>query len=567
MKLFEESTIRRRLVFSSIATQTALAIIAIVAATLLITTGRSVTMVVDQNMALATKLSTEQTTLMAVHTDFLRLLTSQAAGNAPNIEAKVATLKTQIGGISTDLQALKNSVDPANQAEVDGVVTGLKAYSGTIDVMSNMLSLDFNSAAGMLKPFEDNYSSLLASLKKLVDAESLDAHEQAERTSNTVHLSIGLLVLLSVVAGGGGYWIQARTSSTITDGITTIAAATERLAREDISIDPARLQRSDELQAIVASLVVFRENIQRVQQLMKSQREAQEERGRMLAALANDFDEQVQGDIVKSSDAAKQMIARASELSDRMANSRQASETSDGAADLVSGNVQSVAAAIEEFSATTREIARQADVSSSRIQETVAATEAAQARVRVLQEAADRIGTIVKLITDIASQTNLLALNATIEAARAGEAGKGFAVVAGEVKALANQTAKATDEIRGQIDAIQSETGQVTEGMVVVSKLTAEVSNIIAVIVNGSEQQDAAIGEISESVNSASRGVAELREQVAFTRGQTEQADRATQEVTETTQQLNQLIALIDKRSKEFTAALRNDAHHGVSGG
>jgi methyl-accepting chemotaxis protein len=560
MALFSGWTIRRRLFFSNVSAQTAQISVALIATLLLLMTARSTNLIVDQNMALSTQLNAQQSALMAVHTDYLRLLTAQAAGNNPKIDARTAALKGQIVAIGQQLDQLKGSANEASRPEIDKVVGGLKAYAGTIDVVSSMLSLDFGSAAGMLQPFEDNYASLLTTLKGLVEAESRSAQDRAASVGRTVRWSIGILLLLSSVAVGFGWWVQTQTAKTIIGGIAAIAGATEALAREDLTCEPARLQRSDELQSIVAGLVVFRDNIARVQHLMQAQQDAEAGRGRMLIDLANGFDNQVQGDIGKSVEAARLLIAKAEELSGRMETSRRSSEVSNGAADHVSGNVQSVAAAIEEFSATTREIARQADVSAQRIQDTVAATESAQARVRVLQDAADRIGTIVGLITDIASQTNLLALNATIEAARAGDAGKGFAVVAGEVKALANQTARATDEIRNQIDAIQVETGQVTNGMVDVARLTGDVANIISIIVEGSDQQNSAIGEISKSVNSASNGVGELREQVALTRGETELADRAAREVAGTTQAMNQLIGLIETRSREFTSALRQDA-------
>jgi methyl-accepting chemotaxis protein len=560
MDLFSSWTIKKRLFISSVSTQFALISVAVLAAALLLMTARSTNLIVDENMALSAQLSAQQSALMAVHTDYLRLLTAQAAGNNPNVDARTKELKAQIAEIGKQLLQIKERANEASRPEIDKVATGLQAYAGTIDVVSSMLSLDFASAAGMLKPFEENYATHLASLKKLVESESLAAQDRAASVGRTVRWSIFILVALSLAAVGGGWWIQSQASRAIIDGIATIATATEALAREDLSCEPARLIRSDELQAIVAGLIVFRDNIARVQQLMKAQREAEEGRGRMLIDLANDFERQVQGDIAKSVDASRLLIANAEDMSGRMNASRESSEVSNSAAEHVSGNVQSVAAAIEEFSATTREITRQADVSSKRIQETVSATEAAQARVRVLQEAADKIGTIVTLITDIASQTNLLALNATIEAARAGDAGKGFAVVAGEVKALANQTAKATDEIRGQIDAIQAETGQVTEGMGQVAQLTNEVANIISVIVQGSEQQDSAIGEISSAINGASQGVGELREQVALTRGETEQADRAARDVASTTEKLSEIIGVIECRSSEFTAALRKDA-------
>jgi methyl-accepting chemotaxis protein len=576
--LFKNWSIERRLLVGTIATGTALAFVVILATFLLLMTSRSATSIVDQNMALSARLSAQQATLMEVHSNFLRLLTAQAAGNAPNVDATVSGLKTVISRIGADLIALKATARKESYAEIDSVDSGLKAYAGTIEVVASMLSLDFASAAGMLTPFEDNYAKLLNSLRKLVEAESRNAQAQAMDTTDIVRASIGVLLALSLGAGLAVWWVQTQTSRAIRSGILTIANATERLAKEDLSQDLGLLIRQDELQSIVAGLIVFRDNIERVRNLMRAQATAQEElvrtqtdalsaqeaaqaqRVSMLISLANDFENQVHTDIVKSGEAAKQLNANAQELTRRMAGNRAASESADAVASNVSENVQSVAAAIEEFSASAKEIARQAEISSASIHQTVEATTAAQARVQVLQESAQQISSIVKLINDIASKTNLLALNATIEAARAGDAGRGFAVVAGEVKALAAQTAKATDEIKSQIDAIQAETAKVFEGMNSVTDLTSEVSTTISIIVDGSVQQEAAIREISHSVNTASSGVGDLRQQVSITREETARADRTSQEATATTQSLGTLIETIDARSKKFVAALRDDA-------
>ncbi len=576
--MFKNWSIERRLLVGTIATGTALAFVVILATFLLLMTSRSATSIVDQNMALSARLSAQQATLMEVHSNFLRLLTAQAAGNAPNVDATVSGLKTVISRIGADLIALKATARKESYAEIDSVDSGLKAYAGTIEVVASMLSLDFASAAGMLTPFEDNYAKLLNSLRKLVEAESRNAQAQAMDTTDIVRASIGVLLALSLGAGLAVWWVQTQTSRAIRSGILTIANATERLAKEDLSQDLGLLIRQDELQSIVAGLIVFRDNIERVRNLMRAQATAQEElvrtqtdalsaqeaaqaqRVSMLISLANDFENQVHTDIVKSGEAAKQLNANAQELTRRMAGNRAASESADAVASNVSENVQSVAAAIEEFSASAKEIARQAEISSASIHQTVEATTAAQARVQVLQESAQQISSIVKLINDIASKTNLLALNATIEAARAGDAGRGFAVVAGEVKALAAQTAKATDEIKSQIDAIQAETAKVFEGMNSVTDLTSEVSTTISIIVDGSVQQEAAIREISHSVNTASSGVGDLRQQVSITREETARADRTSQEATATTQSLGTLIETIDARSKKFVAALRDDA-------
>jgi methyl-accepting chemotaxis protein len=291
------------------------------------------------------------------------------------------------------------------------VATGLTSFAGTMDVMSSMLSLDFSSAAGMVQPFEDNYATLLEVFETLVKAETLSAQSRAAATERTVRWSIGLMLGLTLLVGAANLWLQNRLASSVTEGIALIAQATDCLSKEDLSVDLDRLARTDELQSIVRGLRVFRDNIRRVQELAAAQTEAQAGRATMLRTLAQDFDNKVQGDIARSTEAARLMRTKASELSERMGHNRAASQISDTAAERVSGNVQNVASAIEAFSAATKQIARQADLSSDRMNATLVATETAQGRVSVLQEAAQKIGAIVQLIADIAAQTNLLALN------------------------------------------------------------------------------------------------------------------------------------------------------------
>ncbi len=185
------------------------------------------------------------------------------------------------------------------------------------------------------------------------------------------------------------------------------------------------------------------------------------------------------------------------------------------AAENTRHNVHTVAAATEELSASFREINERVAESTQIIGQAVSQTQSTSQQVASLEDAANRIGTVVGLITDVAEQTNLLALNATIEAARAGDAGKGFAVVASEVKVLASQTAKATNEIRTQIQAIQDATRMSSQAIAEISRTIGRVNEISTSIAAAVEEQTAATGEISRNVSQAAEGTADVTANVA----------------------------------------------------
>ncbi len=246
--------------------------------------------------------------------------------------------------------------------------------------------------------------------------------------------------------------------------MTRMTGVMTRLAAGGLDTEIPSLNRSDEVGAMARAVQVFKENALRVQAMESEQaglkQQAEEDRKIAMGRVADGF-EQTIGKIVEAvSSASSEIVLAAGSLTKTAETTHQLTATAASASDLSSANVQSAAAASEQMAASVTEIGRQVQESEQITHAAVRQAEQTNARISDLSKSAGRIGEVVKLIAAVAEQTNLLALNATIEAARAGEAGRGFAVVASEVKALAAQTAKATEEIGTQITQMQSATQQ-----------------------------------------------------------------------------------------------------------
>jgi len=351
-------------------------------------------------------------------------------------------------------------------------------------------------------------------VKTLVDALDEDNRKLDESVTQTKTF---LTTLMAIVAVGGiivGVVLGAMISRTgLVQPIQAIVDTLSKMASGIYDREVFGTRRKDEIGDIARTALVFKENAMKAQRLEAEQvvtRNAQEDRARTIESLTKNFDASVESALNTVSSNSSQLNSTAQVLS---ANSQQTSRQVTmvaGTAEEASSSVQTVASAAEELSASIQEISRQV-AESTRISN-IASEEANHTNSIVLglAESSAKIGNVVSLINDIASQTNLLALNATIEAARAGDAGKGFAVVANEVKSLANQTARATDEISAQISTVQQRTKEAVEAIGGIVSRIQQVSGIATAIASAVEEQSAATGEIARNIQQASQSTQDI---------------------------------------------------------
>ena len=287
-----------------------------------------------------------------------------------------------------------------------------------------------------------------------------------------------------------------------------------KLANGDFAVEVIGTDRRDEIGEIAKAAVSFKDNglakVRMEQEQKDTEKRSAEQRKADMIKLADDFEGAV-GEIIETvSSASTELEASAGTLTKTAERAQEVTTTVAAASEEASTNVQSVASATEELTSSVNEISRQVQESARMANEAVDQARKTNDRVGELSKAAARIGDVVELINTIAGQTNLLALNATIEAARAGEAGRGFAVVASEVKALAEQTAKATGEIGQQISGIQAATQESVGAIKEISGTIERLSEISSTIAAAVEEQGAATQEISRNVQQAAQGTQQV---------------------------------------------------------
>jgi methyl-accepting chemotaxis protein len=377
--------------------------------------------------------------------------------------------------------------------------------------------------AAMSKAFHE-IEPVIAEVQQSVERRYSDASAAQAATRGAVKMWMLIAFGLAVVVVSGLSFVIGRS---VSNALSAMVRAMTRLAGGDSAVAIPGVGRQDEVGEMAGAVQVFKTNMIDAERLRTEQSEIEQRqlqrRKADMRKLADDFESAV-GEIIETvSSASTELEASAGTLTSTAGRAQELTTVVAAASEEASTNVQSVASATEELTSSVNEISRQVQESARMAADAVDQARQTNDRVGELSRAASRIGDVVELINTIAGQTNLLALNATIEAARAGEAGRGFAVVASEVKALAEQTAKATGEIGQQITGIQAATQQSAGAIRGISDTIGKLSEISSTIAAAVEEQGAATQEISRNVQQAAQGTQEVSSNITdVQRGATE---------------------------------------------
>jgi methyl-accepting chemotaxis protein len=469
----------------------------------------------------------------------------KAEASLQKVSAAIATLEARAGadGFASELQAAKALVPAYRSAFATG--------RGLDTEIATLIEEDVAEASSAI----------------IADAEEVkrEAAEEEARIAAHITTIVSQSEWAALAFSVGGFVIGVIVALVIGRGIarpiSSLAETMLSLSTGNRDVAVASTERKDEVGDMAKALLVFKDNLNETERLRlaneAAKREAEVERKRDMLQLADRFESSV-GHVVDAVTAAADELQRTAEMLSATAEetAQQSNAVSAAAAELTH-NVETVASATEELTASVAEISNQVSESNSIVHRAVAESETTDAQMRSLAAAAEKIGNVVTLISEIAAQTNLLALNATIEAARAGDAGKGFAVVASEVKTLATQTAKATEEIGGQVRSIQQSAEGSAKAMHSIHSTIGRINEISAAIASAVEEQSAATQEISRNVQQAATGTGEVSGNISGVTQASQQTSAASSQLLSAATELSRNGGELRSQVDGFLRAVR----------
>jgi methyl-accepting chemotaxis protein len=442
------------------------------------------------------------------------MMAALSANSSDTLEAIEKEFKASREHIKSNLELLPNSSATKTVREAAQKLVALgEGKTGVFKVRQKELdAIDYGQT--ILDETRKLNVGLGISVQQLVDNVQNETNVSTAQAGREISLAtVGMLALGALTLVGSALFVWLYVGRNILRRIGGLQRSMQLLSDGDLETEIYRSTHADEIAAMANTLQVFRESMIRARALSSEQdkdRIAKAERASRMEAQIAEFEGTVRAALENLQQSANSMQSTAQSMSATADQSNALVNTVASAAEETSVNVQTVSAGTEELSSSIAEISRQVVTSAEIARKAVNEASATDATVQGLAENASRISVVVDLIQVIASQTNLLALNATIEAARAGEAGRGFAVVASEVKSLANQTAKATEEIRGQIASMQEVTTTAVGAIRSIGQTIGEINDVTTTIAAAIEEQGAATREIARNIQHAAGGTSEV---------------------------------------------------------